>query len=926
MSEVIDRGILEISADVSKLEASMLQAKRSIKDFGDSTNKENDRASASIDRYVKNLQTQAVTFGKSANEAELFRLKLRGASEEQLKAAEAALALTERQKRLQEGLKSVDEGVRHMGEIAVVAAVAAYEAFDKLIEKAAHFKETAQKIGDTASAVSSLAVPAAQAGIEFDAIANASVRLNKNLSGTDEQADRAAAALKAIGVSAKELKTQGPVDQLSTIAKALAQFRDSAEKGVVLDDALGKGAHELLPFFHNLAEEGARNASITDEQSAAAMHFRDESAKLRTELMLQAAVYATDLLPILTEAKGAIVDYAQANTGAANDVNAMTIAGQASLIVFQSIAVFVANVAYVFKETGIEIGGILAQLDRLAVFDFKGFSAISDAMKADADRARAELDKFETRIMNLGKPKPADAPKEGEPAKPQPTIKYQRPNAQGDSRVNELAKAQLALDISRIKAQSDAITSIYSGSEKILEALRQADLVDERTYLEAKTEFLRLNGAEQVREFQAEIDRLQQIRFVGKDAAKDRAENDKKIEEARNKLTKAQNENTTSQVANAVATEAALRRTAKAYSDSAQAASLYIATLSKRADLEVGGIGKGDKFRQQQSDLQTITEGFQSRIAQLDKDRLSIGEEYYAKYVELARVGYQTEVSLYLDRTRRIEAAQGDWVNGFTEAAHNYIDTSKNLADSAKTVFDDLFKGLEDSLTSFITTGKGGVRGLLTSIQTDVVRMGVRQTIGQGLQSLGQSDSFGGFFKALSGAGLGDAVKNATGTAASAANTTALTANTTALTANVSALVELAAAAAAAASALTAAAASAAVAGAGSSAASLNSGIFGSMGDFAGVGKAVGGPVSAGGVYPVNERGPELLSVAGKEYLMVGSQGGSVTPIRAGEASGGGSHVSVYVTPPPGSSRQTAMQWGAEAGRHIQLSMRRNGK
>ncbi|MGE5864681.1 MAG: phage tail tape measure protein, partial [Rhizobacter sp.] len=46
--------------------------------------------------------------------------------------------------------------------------------------------------------------------------------------------------------------------------------------------------------------------------------------------------------------------------------------------------------------------------------------------------------------------------------------------------------------------------------------------------------------------------------------------------------------------------------------------------------------------------------------------------------------------------------------------------------------------------------------------------------------------------------------------------------------------------------------------------------------------RAIGGPVSAGAMYQVNERGPELLNVGSKQYLMTGSQGGSVSPMAAG--------------------------------------------
>ena len=44
--------------------------------------------------------------------------------------------------------------------------------------------------------------------------------------------------------------------------------------------------------------------------------------------------------------------------------------------------------------------------------------------------------------------------------------------------------------------------------------------------------------------------------------------------------------------------------------------------------------------------------------------------------------------------------------------------------------------------------------------------------------------------------------------------------------------------------------------------------------------------MSAGKLYEVNERGPELLNVGSRTMLMMGSQGGSVTP--NSELGGGG--------------------------------------
>lgn len=60
-------------------------------------------------------------------------------------------------------------------------------------------------------------------------------------------------------------------------------------------------------------------------------------------------------------------------------------------------------------------------------------------------------------------------------------------------------------------------------------------------------------------------------------------------------------------------------------------------------------------------------------------------------------------------------------------------------------------------------------------------------------------------------------------------------------------------------------------------------------------GRAGGGPVNPGELYQVNERGPELLSVGGKNFLMMGNQPGTVTPNNQ-LGQGGGATVHQYIT------------------------------
>lgn len=65
-----------------------------------------------------------------------------------------------------------------------------------------------------------------------------------------------------------------------------------------------------------------------------------------------------------------------------------------------------------------------------------------------------------------------------------------------------------------------------------------------------------------------------------------------------------------------------------------------------------------------------------------------------------------------------------------------------------------------------------------------------------------------------------------------------------------------------------------------------------------GGGRAFGGGVQPGGLHPVNENGmPELLKVGGQSYLMMGGEGGQVTPLKPQGSGGLGGGNSIVFAP-----------------------------
>ncbi|WP_186133897.1 phage tail length tape measure family protein [Burkholderia gladioli] len=87
--------------------------------------------------------------------------------------------------------------------------------------------------------------------------------------------------------------------------------------------------------------------------------------------------------------------------------------------------------------------------------------------------------------------------------------------------------------------------------------------------------------------------------------------------------------------------------------------------------------------------------------------------------------------------------------------------------------------------------------------------------------------------------------------------------------------------------------------------------------------RAAGGGVDAGSMYQVNERGPELLQYANKTYLMMGSQGGKVSPMSSTSGGGAVHNWNVNMTLPPQTSRATGYQQARAMMSQARIAMNR---
>jgi lambda family phage tail tape measure protein len=759
MSNVIGSGVIEVSADSRKLTAGIDAAKKSLKGLGVAASDATKGQSQSIDRYVKSLGVAAVTAGKSGRELELYKLALRGANAEQLKAADSALRMSESYARGEKIGQQIRRGFLTLGAAAATALIASFVAFDQLTKKAGDFQDMAEKTGDTAQNIASLAVAAGTAGASMETVVSASTKLTKGLSGVDDESKAAGAAIAALGLNIKDFKALAPADQMEAVAKALGNFQDGAEKTAVAMALFGKTGADLLPFLKELGADGGRQVILTAEQIKQADEYADKQARLRTEISLHAQVIATQMLPVVFELNKLISDLSKGAEIAATASGILKGALAGATVVFQTIAVVASDVGFVFKGVGTEIGAIAAQIAALGRGDLRGFNAISEALKADMAVARAELDRFQARVMSNGGTTiadPSNYSNEGRssatPAKNKISFNgvVKTPKGAKSNAANEL-KEQLGLDIENIRSASAKMVSTYANAEKIMESRRAAGLIDESDYYKSKLGFLNLNRAAQETALEDEIARLQKEKLVGSD----RIANEKKINDARAKLDAVRAGSETAVEVLGIQQASALKSIAKGYRDAEDAAQDYLDTIRKSQQIDLSGMGIGNRERSRMDGRAQIEDKYTSQRNDLEKSRRdsefsgTFGPEAQAKYAdELDRIKRFSSAALleydaYFNKRTQMEA---DWSIGANEAMANYLSESQDIAAQTENVFTNAFQGMEDALVTFITTGKLSFTDMANSIVADITRIIVKQQIANAAASIMGVGGMGGSF------------------------------------------------------------------------------------------------------------------------------------------------------------------------------------
>ena len=339
------------------------------------------------------------------------------------------------------------------GIAASLAGGGSFLAFRQLAKDIDALNDASDAIGDSVENISALESVALRNGESLELVTGAVLKLNKVL-GEAQPDSPLARSLQSIGLSAEELRDADPSQALQRVAQALQGYENDGNKARIIQDLFGKSTKQVAAFLNDLAAAGELNATVTAAQADQASRFNKQLDAMQAAAGNAARQLAIPMLSAVNQLFDAIE-----GRGVGGD----SVINSALVVPLQAVAVLGANVGFVLKGIGTELGGLAAQAAAFGRGDFAGARFIGQQMKVDAKAAREQFDQLEKRLMNIGRVLPqADFSNEG------------RNQGGGLRRVQEQAAANTAA--------AKALADRESAAERYLERLqREGEKLEELT-------------------------------------------------------------------------------------------------------------------------------------------------------------------------------------------------------------------------------------------------------------------------------------------------------------------------------------------------------------------------------------------------------------------------------------------------------------
>lgn len=590
-----------------------------------------------------------------------------------------------------------------VGVIAMAASIT-FHARDAIAEYGEQIENLSKKTGISTDSIQQWAFATKSVGVDTKdatkALADLGDAQNKALNGNKD----AAKAFSAIGISLADLKKSSPDDLLPKIADAFSKSADSASKAAVANELFGSSGENLIPLLDrgragldDLRAAAEASGAVIGGETVARMAALKEQMELAHAKMDAMALSAkAQLLPT-------IINLTDALSGNIAMKPLLEDFYSGVGVIMKSAATAIATVAIGFEQ----ISEVIATTAMVTYYAMTGqFKMAVDSAKAGYDNLKREGEGYSQFMSKLWSN--AVPPGHASAAPTGPAIAYSK----GDG--------------GRQKAYTDDAATRFLQQLRDQAAELQSQLSTTDKLTNSEKELAKFN--QQVSDWKGKTLTAEQASLLAhQDQIRAQLQTNVELEK---------------EVAHRQDVQKLLERSSQI---SASIAS-YQKGQSDQYARQLDAFGMGSDAIKNAQAVKSIFAEYQHLQEQLDKATpkdLIGGTEYEAASAKI-KAGLDQSLADYDAYYASLKVKQGDWVNGFTAGVANYLDSAHNMAAQTEGAFTNVMKGMEDSLTSFVTTGKFNFSTFATSVIADIVRIQARAAL-SGLLGSGVSGLAGMF-------------------------------------------------------------------------------------------------------------------------------------------------------------------------------------
>lgn len=372
--------------------------------------------------------------------------------------------------------------------------------------------------------------------------------------------------------------------------------------------------------------------------------------------------------------------------------------------------------------------------------------------------------------------------------------------------------------LAAVKRQLDDILATYEAAESTLEASRQAGLLDDQTYYAEKVKFVERYATARKLALEAENAELRRQRSSPDALTADRQAIDDKIKDNIAEIGRIQAKAQADTNNYGIQGRAALGNVAKGYQEARAAAQAYLDTLERQQQRDLSLFGAGSEARSRDAARSQIADRYDEERRRIEAERESLRIQQGALRPDQEK---QYESLLNLNSEFRTKALAGwdDYYESLRKKQENWV------------------YGASEAFANYAEEARN------SSVQSQRFFENAARSMEDSLVSFAMTGKLN--FKQLANSIIADLIRieaqrvtssifsqilSAAGSYFGGGTTAGITSNTT-------------------------------------------------LPDSLRGGRAIGGPVSPGGIYRINEQDrPEVATFGGRDYLLTGGQGGTVRP------------------------------------------------